>query len=185
MITNKTIRGIFARDVEKVSRQKFADCYQCGTCAAGCPVVGYMDLLPSQVMRAVQLGQIDKVLSCKTIWLCASCETCTTRCPKELDVARIMDRLREMSLKQGKVHADMKDIATFHKVFLQTIKHGGKLFEAGMIGAYKMLRPRHLFEDLVSGLKMGLNGKVKPFPHMVKDRAAIKKIFKRSKKAEL
>lgn len=82
VITQDTIRSAFQREVEKASGQKMAECYQCGKCSAGCPMVGYMDLPPSQVMRLIQLGRRDTVLGSRTIWLCASCETCTTRCPQ-------------------------------------------------------------------------------------------------------
>ena len=40
-----------------------------------------MDFLPSQIMRLVHLGAENEVLGSQAIWLCASCEACTTRCP--------------------------------------------------------------------------------------------------------
>ena len=67
--------------VESQSGQKVLDCYQCGKCSAGCPAAEFMDLTPRQVMRAVQLGQAELALRSSTIWLCASCQTCSARCP--------------------------------------------------------------------------------------------------------
>ena len=181
ILNNRNFRGRFQAEVEKASHQKFADCYQCGKCSAGCPMAGYMDLVPSSIMRAVQLNQAKKTLGCRTIWLCASCETCTTRCPKEIDIARVMDTLREMSLARGTVHPEMKDVTALHKVFLESLRRGGRLFEAGMIGSYKIRRPGHLFDDLGHGLSMGLKGKLKPLPHLIKGRKSVKRIFKKCK----
>ena len=95
--------------VHAQSGVRVQDCYQCGKCTAGCPVAAFMDLMPRQVMRAVQLGQTDLVLRSSTIWLCASCETCSARCPMELDVAAVMDTLRHIARERG-IQPAQKDI---------------------------------------------------------------------------
>ena len=75
-------------------------CYQCKKCAAGCPVVYEMDYTPTQIIQAVRLGLEDLVLESKTIWLCASCDTCSTRCPQDIDIAGVMDAARIISAKR-------------------------------------------------------------------------------------
>jgi heterodisulfide reductase subunit C len=60
-----------------------------------------MDVMPSQIVRWVQLGQIDEVLKSKTIWLCAACQTCKVRCPRGVDLARIMEALRQLVLREN------------------------------------------------------------------------------------
>ena len=60
-----------------------------------------MDYKPNQVMQMVSLGMKDRLLACKTIWICASCYTCSTRCPNEIDVAGVMDWLRQTALKEN------------------------------------------------------------------------------------
>ena len=77
------------------------DCYQCQKCSAGCPVAFAMDYKPNQVMQMVLLGMKERVLSCKTIWVCASCYTCSTRCPNDIDIAGVMDWLRQSALREG------------------------------------------------------------------------------------
>lgn len=101
------LRSELVRQVEELSGQDLLACYQCGKCAAGCPVAFAMDLLPSQVIRLAQLGQIEELLETQTIWLCAACQTCTTRCPKGVDLARIMEALRELALRARGDHINL------------------------------------------------------------------------------
>jgi len=97
----KDLDSEFYRQLEEISGQNLMDCYQCGKCSAGCPVAESMDILPNQIIRLAQLGLLEEALNSKTIWLCASCIICTSRCPKGVDVARIMEGLRVMILRKG------------------------------------------------------------------------------------
>ena len=78
-------------------------CYQCKKCTTGCPVARYSDMHPAQIMRAVQLGQLDMVFDDKFIWLCTGCETCTTRCPQGIDIAAIIDELKIIARRDGRI----------------------------------------------------------------------------------
>ena len=104
------IRSKFVKKVEELSGEKLLACYQCGKCSAGCPIVSEMDILPNQVLRLVQLGQETEVLGCKTIWLCASCFTCESRCPKGVDLTKIMEALRQIVLRSKKNHVEPSKI---------------------------------------------------------------------------
>lgn len=106
IISVDKIRGRLARDVEEISGQDLLACNQCGKCSAGCPVAGAMDLLPSQAVRMAQLG-MEEVLQSRTVWTCASCLTCVTRCPKGVDLPRLMEALREISLRAGATRMDL------------------------------------------------------------------------------
>jgi heterodisulfide reductase subunit C len=100
------VRGPFVRQIEEISGQDLLACNQCGKCSAGCPVVAAMDLLPSQVIRMAQLG-MEEVLESNTIWICASCLTCVARCPKGVDLPRLMEALRQIALRQGVAELDL------------------------------------------------------------------------------
>jgi heterodisulfide reductase subunit C len=90
----------FIRRVEEISGEKLSACYQCGKCSAGCPLVSAMDILPNQAIRLAQLGA-EEVLDFQAIWLCASCLTCAARCPKGVDLARVMEALRLIRLRKN------------------------------------------------------------------------------------
>jgi len=95
------IRNKFVKKVEELSGENLLACYQCGRCSGGCPSVPFMDLLPNQVIRLAQLGMKEEVLSSKAIWVCASCFTCFVRCPKGVDLAKVMEALRQIQLRQN------------------------------------------------------------------------------------
>ena len=60
-----------------------------------------MDLLPNQIIRLVQLGLEEDIAKSKTIWTCASCLTCAVRCPKGVDLSKIMEALRLITLRKN------------------------------------------------------------------------------------
>ncbi|HPS65248.1 MAG TPA: 4Fe-4S dicluster domain-containing protein [Ignavibacteria bacterium] len=165
-------------EIEEITGQNPNQCYQCGKCSAGCPIRGYMDVSPNQVVRLVQLGMLEEALKTKTIWLCAGCLTCSSRCPKEFELAKFMDGMREIALRHG-VKPSEKNLVKFHKSFLRQIKYTGRAYELGLIADYKMTSFDMMSDvDLAPG--MILKGKLGFLPHTVKDRKAVINIFDKS-----
>ena len=138
-------------------------CYQCHKCTTGCPVGPEMDLLPSQVMRMVHLGQADEVLTSQSIWLCASCEACTTRCPMAIDVAGVMDALRIMAIDRRIPLPDARG-SRFHRCFLGSVHRHGRVYEIGMMAAYKC-RTFDLFSDAGKIPRMLAQGRLSLLPN--------------------
>ena len=101
----------FVRRVEEISNQKISDCYQCGRCTAGCPFAKFMDAPPNQVIRFIQLGLKDDVLAASGPWFCAACLVCQTRCPRGVDIPRLMEAVRVIHLraKEGLIDIDKID----------------------------------------------------------------------------
>ena len=150
-------------------------CYQCKKCTAGCPVVAYFDLAPHQVMRACQFGQTDLVLQSRTISICAACETCSTRCPQGIDIARIMDELEIMAQETG-IKSKAPTVPMFYKSANRGIDWFGRMWELGMMAELyvreffaRELDFQQLFKyDLPMAIKMLRNGKLKLLPSVAR-----------------
>ena len=171
----------FLDNIEKMSGQSILACYQCGECTAGCPVAYAGDLTPNQISRLIQLGQEDEVLKSSMIWLCVGCETCATRCPRKVELSKVMDALRETAVKRG-IRPGETRIETFHETFLNAVERGGRVHEISMLGEYK-LRSLDLFSDIFLAVKMFLKGKLALLPKFVKGRGEMKQIFRIRRKA--
>jgi len=169
---------------------KVADCYQCTKCSSGCPLTFAMDFLPHEIIRLAGLGQEDLVLESNTVWVCSSCETCTTRCPNDIDIAGVMDYLKEKAVKSGK-RVPQKNVLAFHQSFLADVRlSGGRLNEALLMGLFTLksgqavakLKDKSLLEDLKLGLKMFQKGRLSLKPsHKVANSSEIKAIFRKAK----
>jgi len=153
-----------AESVLSESGQNVNLCYQCKKCAAGCPISYEMDYKPAELIHAIRLGMDDLVLNSKTMWLCSSCETCTTRCPQDVDVAKVMDAVKITAMKKG-IKPAIPQVASFNKAALSNIKMCGRMYELGMIMGLK-LRTFEFMKDSQLGMKMFRKGKLKMIPSL-------------------
>ncbi len=175
-------RRRFTRQVEAEADTEARACYQCGKCSAGCPVSFAMDYQPRQVMRLVQLGLKDRALASSTIWLCASCHTCTTRCPRGVKIAETMDALRQIAWREGYKPREER-VAKFHSIFLNSLRKGGRLGEVGLVGSFKLATGDY-FSDLDLGRKLFAQGKLKLASHHLHNPQAVARIFERVREKE-
>ena len=110
-LSRKSVKSPFVAKVSELSGQNLLACYQCGKCSAGCPVVSQMDILPNQIVRFSQLGLEEDLLASKAIWTCASCMTCNVRCPKGINIAEVIEVLRQIMLRARKDHVEVKELS--------------------------------------------------------------------------
>ena len=170
------INPAFSRLVKKISGQEVSLCYQCGKCTAGCPIAGTASPAPHQIIHLIQLGQEEAALRAPTIWYCLSCITCTARCPKQVDVAKIMDALREI-VCQRHLSGSFPRIKFFEKLFLESIRKHGRLYELGTIMRFNLQSGRP-FNDLDLLPLLLERGKLGFLPAGTKDKTRLERIFK-------
>jgi len=103
-ISKNTIKNPFVLKVQDLSGQNLLACYQCGKCSAGCPAVSQMDILPNQIIRYAQLGFKEELLASRAIWICESCFMCNSRCPKGINIAEVIEALRQILLRKREDH---------------------------------------------------------------------------------
>ena len=165
-------------------------CYQCGTCSGGCPVAHLMDYPPRTVMRMVQLGMKEQVLKSGTLWVCASCNTCTTRCPRGVEIAKVMGALKSLAIKEG-VAAKNPLGPVFYKSFLDSTGTFGRVFEPKLMldvhlkGDGSIAQGiKGLLKEAPFGLRLAMRGRVALLPEAISHREQMKKIYENISKME-
>ena len=135
-IRKTTAEGGLLAQLEKITGVNIKACLQCKRCANGCPVSEYAASSPSEIIRQLQLGAGDELLDAEIIWTCASCATCFSRCPMEINMAEVMDALRILAVEKNAAKPE-GDMPLMNKLFLGTIKFFGRTYDLGAMAFYK------------------------------------------------
>ncbi len=173
----------FSDVVSECSGEDVHSCYYCQKCTAGCPTAHMMDYKPAQLLRMIQLGQKERVLRSRTIWMCIGCEACGARCPNQIRLAPVMDVLRHTALDEG--YAAETAIYSLHRSFLDSIRLWGRMHEVTMLAEFKtrelLTEVPVFFKGLLGDMKLGadlvLNGKLSLLPDRIKGLEEIKALY--------
>lgn len=169
-----------AQEINRRSGEQVELCYHCHKCTAGCPVLPAMTYGPDRLLRMAVLNQTEELMRSSDIWLCAGCFTCATRCPNDIDIAAVMDALRQIAVAEG-YPAGEPDALLFHRLFLGVVRRLGRSHEAAMLGLFKILSHVPLVQDMDAGVKLFLRGKVPLIPKGGRSASEVRRIFERSK----
>jgi heterodisulfide reductase subunit C len=166
--------------VQEASGVDLSICFQCKKCTSGCPVSKLVKSPPSEIMRRLHLDAGDELLDSDILWMCVSCETCSARCPMGIDVAAVMDALRQFAVAKG---ASKKEgnVSLFNWAFLKTVQMFGRTYDIAMIAAYK-IGSRKFMGDTEKFPSMLKKRKIALLPPFGGDRKVTKRIFKKAKK---
>jgi len=115
-------------------------CIQCGTCTGSCPSGRRTAQRTRSLMKKVQLGLKEEILSDKELWYCSTCYTCTERCPRGVPVTDVIIALRNLAVQEG--YMQVPHIALC-KMFYDT-GHGVPLNEE----KWKKLREYHKLPEI-------------------------------------
>lgn len=178
---------LLARAKEETGHN-YLECYQCGKCTAGCPLRNEMDIPVSEVVRLVQCRDAaneERALRSQAIWICLSCEQCSARCPQEVHPADLMDFMRHESLRRKMVSPEGRRILRFHRVFLDSVKARGRIYEIGLTVGMKLgdvfdLNIKEVVRDVFNNAPaMFLAGKLDIFGHSIEGTDEIARIYKK------
>ncbi|MGQ9628890.1 MAG: 4Fe-4S dicluster domain-containing protein [bacterium] len=194
---NSLVERATAREIKAMVEERcgfrISECYQCGKCTAGCPVSYAMDVPPNEVMRLMQLNMVDEALSSEAMWLCVMCETCGTRCPRNVHPGKVFEALKNIVYDRNLKPAD--DVtAAANAAFLSSARKHGRTDEVEIITTFKFKRAifsakvppieriKVMLEDVAMAPKLALKGKLRLLPHNVdkRTREIVRKIFERS-----
>jgi len=158
--------------------EKIQNCLQCGTCTGTCPVSYAMDITPRETVALFRAGRIEDILRSRTIWICASCYSCSVRCPVEIRVTDTLYALKRLAMEQG-VYPHHFPVNRLARDFMSNIKRYGRNYELGLgLRYYLRTNPSRLVGSAWLGsslLRKGrLSIKPKPMKRIKEVRAIIK-----------
>ncbi|HYB19853.1 MAG TPA: heterodisulfide reductase subunit C, partial [Thermodesulfobacteriota bacterium] len=102
----------------------------------------------------------------------------TSRCPKNIDIAALMDALRILALGKGQTQAE-KEISLFHKLFLEVVGRFGRVNDLYLMGKFNLLTLNPV-RDWRLGQKLFSKGKLKVTTPRMKNRKEFQEILKRT-----
>lgn len=184
------------QEVAEKSGQNLLACYQCRRCAAGCPVGEETGVTPDRLIRMVLLGDREAALNNLLVWKCVACYTCGTRCPNNIQTARITETLKQMS-KAAHLEPLLPRIADFHSSFMQATEHKGRFNEIEGMRIYetkttiKELKTGNfgaIIEEMKNQAKLGMTMMKKKRMHFkvdqIKNKAEVKALYRKAGKGK-
>jgi heterodisulfide reductase subunit C len=70
----------------------------------------HLDTMPRQLMALLQLGQRERLDNANTPWICASCHACMVRCPRGIDIPKVMEAMRQVQLRDNVDKVDLNKL---------------------------------------------------------------------------
>jgi len=180
-------------EVSKRSGQNLQACYQCRRCAAGCPVGEETGVTPDRLIRMIVLGDREEAFNNLLVWKCVACYTCGTRCPNNIQTARITETLKQMAKKS---HAKplIPRIADFHSAFMTSTRHLGRFNEIEALTIYETKtaikelsqgKMKAVIDEMIGQARLALDMMKKKRLHLgvdkVKARSEVQALFAKAK----
>jgi heterodisulfide reductase subunit C2 len=180
-INKRAVKRGIINQVKEISGIDINTCLQCKKCTNGCPVAEYTSSSPSEIIKKLQLGAGEELLDSEIVWTCVSCATCFSRCPMEIDMARVMDALRVLAEETGAAKP-AGNMPLMNKILLGTIKTFGRTYDLGAMALYKAGTASYM-KDMDKVPMILKKGKIALLPPQGADKKTVKKIFNHLEKA--
>ena len=180
-------------EVQKRSGQNLQACYQCRRCAAGCPVGEETGVTPDRLIRLIVLGDREEALNNLLVWKCVACYTCGTRCPNNIQTARITETLKQMA-KKANAKPLTPRIADFHNAFMTSTRHLGRFNEIEALTIYETKtavkelsqgKVKAVIDEMVGQARLALDMMKKKRLHLgvdrIRARSEVKALYEKAK----
>jgi len=154
------------------------ECLQCGSCSGICPIATFMDYTPRRLINMVREGFKYEVLHSRTVWLCASCYSCTVNCPAGIHITDVMYTLKRLAIKEG-THPRRFPIPVLAQQFLRNVRRSGRNNEiAVVLGLALRTNPLKLLKMAPLGLKLLRTGRISIRGEKVREPEALDRLLR-------
>jgi heterodisulfide reductase subunit C len=184
--TEAELNRIFLEQVEDIpAGERIKRCIQCGTCTGSCPVSYAMDISPRQIIALFRAGEMETIMKSRTIWICASCYACTTRCPSGIKITDIIYALKRTAMEK-KLEAKAPQVQRLANLFTENLLKYGRLHEGTLIRKYYTRTNMRKFLDLIPlARKMWTAKRLEPFPQRIKGRDSLARIIRKAQEIDM
>jgi heterodisulfide reductase subunit C len=184
--TEAELRQVFLKQAEVIpGGDRISQCIQCGTCTGSCPVSYAMDIPPRQLIALFRAGEIESIMKSRSIWLCASCYACTTRCPSGIKITDIVYALKRTAMEKS-YPTGARQVQTLANLFIDNLMKYGRLHEGTLIRRFYMrTRVTKLIGFIPLVRKMSRTKRLALFPKRIKGHASLSRIIRKAQEIEL
>lgn len=180
------LRQIFLTQVKDIpAGDRIKRCIQCGTCTGSCPVGYAMDLSPRELIALFRAGEMERIMKSRTIWICASCYACTTRCPSGIKITDMIYALKRTAMERG-LETAAPQVKTLASVFTQNLMKYGRLHEGTLIRKYYARTNIMKFLTIASlGRKLWKMKRMAVFPKRIKGQKSLARIIRKAQDIDM
>ena len=187
MSTNEAaLRAVFLEQVKDIpAGERIKRCIQCGTCTGSCPVSYAMDLSPREVIALFRAGEMERIMKSRTIWICASCYACTTRCPSGIKITDSIYALKRTAMEHG-IASRAPQVQRLARLFTENLMKNGRLHEGTLIRKYYLRTNVWKFIDLIPlARKMWKTGRIALRPTRIKAHESLARIIRKAQEIDM
>ena len=163
-------------EIERRSGTRVSECYQCGRCTSTCIGAFAFDIPPHRLMRLLQLGMVEEVLTSRTAQLCVDCMTCCLGCPAKIDIALVIETAKNVADEMGLKDTE-KEMRVFRREFLKNVRRNGRLHELSLMALIN-LKTGGPFNDLWLIPQVLRKKKVHIMPPRIRNLRHLRQIFR-------
>jgi heterodisulfide reductase subunit C len=184
--TEAELRHIFLEQVSFIpAGERIKRCIQCGTCTGSCPVSYAMDLSPREVIALFRAGEMETIMKSRTIWICASCYACTTRCPSGIKITDIIYALKRTAMEKN-MQSMAPQVQRLAGLFIENLMKYGRLHEGTLIRKYYTRTNIWKFIDLIPlARKMWKTRRVAAFPKRIRAHESLSRIIQKAQEIDM
>jgi len=184
--TAAELRHIFLEQVQSIpAGERLKRCIQCGTCTGSCPVSYAMDISPRELIALFRSGDMATIMKSRTIWICASCYACTTRCPSGIKITDLMYALKRTAMEK-QMKSAAPQVQRLANLFTQNLMKYGRLHEGTLIRKYYMRTNMLKFLDLIPLVrKMWKTKRVALFPKRIHAHESLSRIIRKAQEIDM
>jgi quinone-modifying oxidoreductase subunit QmoC len=137
-----------------------------------------MDFTPRKIIAMVRAGFKEEVLRSFTIWLCASCHSCTADCPREIKITDVMYALKQLAIKEG-IYPKRFPIPVMAQEFYKIVEKQGRNSEGRlMMGIAMKTNPFRLLRYAKVGLKLFRTGRASLHEESIQNKDELKALLR-------